>query len=396
MGPRKYKRRRKLKPEELERLRSDEQDNYQYNREDVSNVEVLQPRRSQMDDSDEYLSGFDDYEAVKSPRKQVRSVKQIKEKAPRANARGRGRKTTVNNQESINSVIRNLDTALDEIISTKPLPQSARTVTSPSKTARKQRGAKATITTAVASAPPPEVNRPKMIHTKKTRVPIEDGKRKTRTFITRTDTNNKRNASNTRFRNRDEQSTASSGYEQLEYVNNVNPKREQLDYNNTLAESNLLLELAKKSVNYNPDVVSDLEEILRSPVKGRDEQNTNQYIDQNNTNDMEINYLMQTQPEESTSRSTRTSKRISSRQVARPATSQVVIPKVFQSRSTKRSRVVQESEVVYDPDPLSINIKQEKEVDYSAIEASEVFTCEMCSAVFSDRAQLLVHVPIHI
>lgn len=28
--------------------------------------------------------------------------------------------------------------------------------------------------------------------------------------------------------------------------------------------------------------------------------------------------------------------------------------------------------------------------------AQNLFKCEMCSAVFSDRAQLLVHVPIHI
>lgn len=28
--------------------------------------------------------------------------------------------------------------------------------------------------------------------------------------------------------------------------------------------------------------------------------------------------------------------------------------------------------------------------------AQNIFKCEMCSEVFSDRAQLLVHVPIHI
>lgn len=41
----------------------------------------------------------------------------------------------------------------------------------------------------------------------------------------------------------------------------------------------------------------------------------------------------------------------------------------------------------------SIVIKQEQEVSYTM---GDLYTCEMCSAVFSDRAQLLMHVPIHI
>lgn len=38
-------------------------------------------------------------------------------------------------------------------------------------------------------------------------------------------------------------------------------------------------------------------------------------------------------------------------------------------------------------------VKQEREVSYTM---TDMYTCEMCSAVFSDRSQLLNHVPIHI
>lgn len=46
--------------------------------------------------------------------------------------------------------------------------------------------------------------------------------------------------------------------------------------------------------------------------------------------------------------------------------------------------------------PVILNIKQEKEVSYTMTDESSLFTCEICSAVFSDRAQLLMHVPVHI
>lgn len=47
-------------------------------------------------------------------------------------------------------------------------------------------------------------------------------------------------------------------------------------------------------------------------------------------------------------------------------------------------------EVVVDPSPLH------ELAELSMQHAQNLFKCEMCSEVFSDRAQLLVHVPIHI
>lgn len=72
----------------------------------------------------------------------------------------------------------------------------------------------------------------------------------------------------------------------------------------------------------------------------------------------------------------------------------------------------QESEVVQEEDAAAanvINVKQEQ-LDPTALHelaeismrhainsaTSNLYKCEMCDEVFSDRAQLLVHVPIHI
>lgn len=47
---------------------------------------------------------------------------------------------------------------------------------------------------------------------------------------------------------------------------------------------------------------------------------------------------------------------------------------------------------VVDPSPLH----ELAEISMQHAQTQNLFKCEMCSEVFSDRAQLLVHVPIHI
>lgn len=49
---------------------------------------------------------------------------------------------------------------------------------------------------------------------------------------------------------------------------------------------------------------------------------------------------------------------------------------------------------VMDPSPL--HELAEITMQHASANAQNLFKCEMCSEVFSDRAQLLVHVPIHI
>lgn len=389
MGPRKYKRRRKLKPEELERLRKEEQNNYKPTKRETSKVQIMpEMQNSQTDDSDEMLSDYDEYEKVHTPEKRTRVGRPTKQ---RMNVK-RERKTTFNNEGGVNSVFNCLDTARNEMMTKTTSSPPSRTVASPSKGGKKQRNVKGTPAAASSS----DLARPKMIHTKKTRIAIDDGKRKTRTLVTRTETNDKKPISSPRSKRQLARNAAQTRYGSESTSRNM--RRDQQEYDTSIAESNLLLELSKKRVNYNPDVVSDLEEILRSPIKTKDDRNLPQHMQENSASEMiDVNYLTSdlSSSQESTSRSTRASKRISNRQVTKPASSPINIPKISQSRSMRKPKALPDNS--YAVDPLSINIKVEKEVEYVMTnEETEVFTCEMCSAVFNDRAQLLVHVPIHI
>lgn len=267
------------------------------------------------------------------------------------------------------------------------------TLKSSPKTPSKKRVTKPVPAPAEASSS----SRPKMIHTQKTRIAIEDGKRKSRTLITRSAPPTEQGSKSTRAKKRTTtvKQPSKSDFEQIErspakrYNQRVSIK-EEYSLEAALEESNLLLELSKKSINYSPDVVNDLEEILRSPIKSKDSLDENpQDINYESNNDI---MAMQYVEESSPARNTRVSKRISNRQSLRQTPSKSAsqaTPRTVVSRHKEQSA---EDELIQS---LARNIKQEKEESYS-MTSDEIFTCEMCSAVFRDRAQLLVHVPIHI
>lgn len=245
-----------------------------------------------------------------------------------------------------------------------------------------------TITSVVSVKAPPkrakkptkydlQPSRPKMIHTQKTRVPVEDGKRKTKTLITRT-TAAKEAGHSKSTRNRT-----------IEHKTIV--KEEE-----GLTETEILLELSRKNLKYSPDVVNDLEEILRSPIKGKD--NNDEYI----TSDVLTSYSARPQ-------------RSSTRRSVVPAALYVTGAHKSQKPNTKssgenaRKYKIKESPTssstvtAIDDHDMSYeesNIKQEMDEEFimnsDGTSESAKFTCSMCSAVFRDRSQLLVHVPIHI
>lgn len=149
--------------------------------------------------------------------------------------------------------------------------------------------------------------------------------------------------------------------------------------------------------------VSDLDEIMGSPVKGHS----------TGVNDAKP--------------STRSSKRLSGRNKSQPEPEPVqhlhqVVEQPSRSSNRLRSKVVEEpiaeadsssdeSQTSQDSQQSQVSghtqvmirrnhmpippviVKQEREVSYTM---TDMYTCEMCSAVFSDRSQLLMHVPIHI
>lgn len=181
-------------------------------------------------------------------------------------------------------------------------------------------------------------------------------------------------------------------------------------------QSNLLAELSKKSTNYSPDVVSDLEEILGSPIKTRTEQVSRgqskiEHMNAKSGGLPRVDHRMQTDDDE-TKPATRSSKRLSNRvqPVVEPVTKQPKSNSRKKNESTSYNATLssEESQLSQDvpfghlqirnhtPETIVMNVKQEKEVSYTMTDENHVFTCEMCSAVFSDRAQLLVHVPVHI
>lgn len=174
-------------------------------------------------------------------------------------------------------------------------------------------------------------------------------------------------------------------------------------------QNNTYAELSAKSANFSSDVVSDLEEILGSPIKQTDfvtDKRSQQTLD----NDVAtaIEYL-----DDSIKPSTRSSKRLSARgkQMPTETISKASPSKTRNNRIDGRKNAIfmeEQSDAESSQDTLIgsksdnsssnviLNIKQEREVSYTMTDDTNLFTCEMCSAVFSDRAQLLVHVPVHI
>lgn len=180
-------------------------------------------------------------------------------------------------------------------------------------------------------------------------------------------------------------------------------------------QNNLLAELSKKSSNFSPDVVSDLEEILGSPIKTHETrreqvsrtQPKSEAANLRSGGMVRIDYRSQT--DDDTKPATRSSKRLSNRTTIQPAAK--ASTNVTRGNSRKSGLPTfnpghssEESQGCYDnlqlenhpAENIVLNIKQEKEVSFTMTDENSVFTCEMCSAVFTDRAQLLVHVPVHI
>lgn len=264
-----------------------------------------------------------------------------------------------------------------------------------------------------------EQSRPKMIHTQKMRVPVEDGKRKTKTMITRTAP-------------KDSQLSSSGSH----HVSSQN-KSMQNHYNHTAeqtiikdedfmsrSETEILLELSRKNLKYSPDVVNDLEEILRSPIKSKEA--NEEYI----TSDPFPFENMMASSTTTSSTSTRPQRASARRSVVNQLrvahqqhkqkssrTSNETTKRVKYGRSTVTARASTSRHQQHDGHhhhhtnddeehngeadcqshlAPSIVIKHEKEEEYSMTGEDTMFTCEMCSAVFRDRAQLLIHVPIHI
>lgn len=257
-----------------------------------------------------------------------------------------------------------------------------------------------------------EQSRPKMIHTQKMRVPVEDGKRKTKTLITRTaqkDARQSASSSSKSTRNSQRLSTVHHHIEQTIIKDEDFMSR---------SETEILLELSRKNLKYSPDVVNDLEEILRSPIKSREL--NEEYITSDPFPFELMSSSTSTRPQRASARRSvvgqlraahQQSQKTKSNKTASESpkkskynrSSSAVVAAAHSSshqelnHSNDQEEEHVEHEVIIDSIVATpLRIKHEQEEEYSITGDDMMFTCEMCSAVFRDRAQLLIHVPIHI
>lgn len=198
-------------------------------------------------------------------------------------------------------------------------------------------------------------SRPKMIYTQKTRVAVSDGKRKTRTMIQKQVVQSKAKPKSTRVsRQQTQKQIVSDPFEHgesSETWSNDDPNEDVLD--------TLMKRERKLSEKFTIDLVNDLQDILRSPLK----------MNENHSNGDEDDDHLDT------------SARRSRRQImSRYGQS------VFKKGNSKKSMELS-------PDPSddeyeAVIVKQEM--------VEKIHLCGICGDSFESRAQLLNHVPIHI
>lgn len=313
------------------------------------------------------------------------------------------------------------------------------------------------------AAPTSSGSRPRMIHTQKTRVAVTDGKRKTKTVITKDIKSQPQHNSNEaypalefkRSRNRtvptyreipsDKISSESfplldDGQEEddpddpedqaaLDALSNSTSQRRQQEVPSyeDLLNQNLLMEISRKDRymdKFNSDIVNDLEEILRSPVKSINHHGPP--ADIMATPRAASQYQPDYDDHNNKSRKTARKQQFKKLQKDPSLTTELRSQRLTRRQLEREVNFLREA---YNPDYSHVTVKQEKDSPdkLSAMLLNDIqpstsamlvnpklepfhereptppppplpqlFQCEMCSAVFPERALLLLHVPIHI
>lgn len=230
-------------------------------------------------------------------------------------------------------------------------------------------------------------SRPKMIHTQKTRVPVEsDGgkvRHKTKTLVTRTQPTELRSATGERIR----------------------PRTKNVSYHIYNSDKMQVATFPEDDIAVNNLLASDMNSINNS--------NGTVHFEQSQM-DLGSEQTVETEPEPEPVNITKVSKTRSAkrssnnslkpgRHLIGPGDKVVRIVKgggILVSKKKKKD----EPEGIFpdNPEEFRQEVKQEDPsalhelAEISMQHAQNMFKCEMCSEVFSDRSQLLVHVPIHI
>ncbi|XP_074031773.1 uncharacterized protein isoform X2 [Leptinotarsa decemlineata] len=369
VGPRKYKRRRKLKPHELEMISGR-----------IEDEEQEQSENHFQDLGDNYT----DSEEERERRKRYARKQQKKTPSPTS------LKEPV--AESYTDLYNSCSSAIESINSLVNSKSSIAKAKTPKKMKPDQ------------SVP----SRPKMIHTQKTRVPVEAGedgrvRHRTRTLVTRTQPAEIKSATGERIRPR----TKNVSYHVLQpeklplatFPEPVNDAQEAV--NNLLKQESVTdeQELQENQQHINGVVFADQ---FEQPPEVAAEQ----------TVESEVEPVVEMRKTRSRSTSSSNSNSLKpGRHIIGPG-SKVRLVKGGMIVSKAKNRKSESENDCSEPAPTEgaqqqvHHIKQEivdpsplhelAEISMQHANAQNLFKCEMCSEVFSDRAQLLVHVPIHI
>ncbi|XP_065091053.1 zinc finger protein 836-like [Ochlerotatus camptorhynchus] len=484
--PRKYKRRRKLKTDDTEQVKYGSK-----GKKKETNVTYEETEQGAMDDEDLLKNPAEillEYGAGTSNKKLIASPKYINSYDLLASTSAEHNKPSTVDDNGIN-LLSNI------VVVTNPGTSTDRTFKFIKTESTKGRGGKQTTPPAGTSGNHPpgsstSGSRPRMIHTQKTRVAVNDGKRKTKTVITKDIKSHPEGASTPystlefkRSKNRtvptyreipsdkissesfpllddgreddgDGDDQSDSNQDALEALSSCNSQRHKQEVPNyeDLLNQNLLMEISRKDKyidKYNSDIVNDLEEILRSPIKNS---NNNvppavimatpkaSHYSNNNSQDEQYDEDDSTftadEPEE---KPRKASRKQQLKKISKESAQQSLTSALRSQRLTRRQleREVNFLREAYTPDPTNsamrikqekgspdklsamllndiqssssssasmalINPKQEPMSDAQAEEPPappapvHIFQCEMCSAVFNERSQLLLHVPVHI
>ncbi|XP_055683197.1 zinc finger protein 16 [Lutzomyia longipalpis] len=383
-GPRKYQRRRKLKPHELERLRT-------------------QRSKNSSDLSDEDPSQSDAQE-----RYQASPVVQTGRQG--GGARG---SNTRRGQNTFN--IDGLDDQNLLRASTDFETSVAKFDLNKGAASRKKNAVALSLSSAMVALPPQ--SRPKMIRTQKTRVAVEDGKRRTKTLITRTAPTDVAGTSGPTARG---QKTLRARIKNVSYhytdrimspatfsdvpdqiAQEVSVKQEPMEMTATAT----VLEhdgsgLSKKTYNkYSMDIVNDLEAILRSPIK----QSPSPKRDLNQSLLSEQNAKGSSSG--SVGGSSKSRRRITTPGKKRPQQPETITSNI--GHLTKRQLAIAAKksgkEVEDSKEDILGGMDKDSEIitgdidDIGATKSNATeFKCEMCSSMFLTQEDLFAHVAIHI
>lgn len=400
-----------MKPEELERLRVEEPSSKRETRKRQHSEKDDVYSNDTFDDTDSYVLHENYGFTSASTSSRSKRDRNASSAIPSSSSMPRVKTEVIMRRDSLDAVLDSMDSTLNDITPTVDHLQtttashrhtSSRAVSH----ARAASSTAATITAANAKA-----SSARMIHTKKKVVPAKDGRSKGKTMVTQTAPPPAEKPSakpKPKTPKKQPKRAAATASKSLTNGSSKSDRTANYDIEHEISQNNLLLELSKKSVHYSPDVVSDLEGILRSPIKSREERSSFSQSDVLGDITLSPNYFDQPTPEMH-QRNTRSSKRLSNRNLTKElnqAAAQATPSTSTGGKSTRQRSAAKASSSSSlfgkDNNPLSMHeismhIKQEKEVSYTLNEEPPVvYTCEMCAAEFSDRAQLLVHVPIHI